>query len=161
MRQKIIQSVVLGVLSVVMCFSVNVYPVCAKEIPVYHEKIHTEDEAEDTWYSIARGAYLAYGTAKVKRAGTAKVSISGTTNATQVCDTLKLALYLDESSNNSNYGTIGVYHYSSKNDVSVSGYETNIRVTSGYYYRARGVHSVTHKGTTETTDGCTDAITAL
>lgn len=160
MRHKIILSVALELLSIVMCFSVIAFPVSAEEVAVYHEKSYAEEQAEDTWYAVARGTYLNFGTTKVKRSGTGKVSISGTTNATRICDTLKLALYLDESSNNSSYGTIATYHYSNKNDVSVSGYETDIRVTSGYYYSLRGVHSVTHNGTTETTDSCTDAITA-
>ncbi len=160
MKHRVFFSVALGLLSVAMCFSTTTFSVSAKEIVVYHEKSFIEDEAEDTWYAVARGAYLSFGTTKVKRDGTGRVSISGTTNATRICDTLKLALYLDESSNNSSYGTIATYHYSNKNDVSVSGYETGIRVTSGYYYSLRGVHSVTYNGTTETTDSCTDAITA-
>ncbi len=158
-QKKILQRVVC-VLSVVACFSAASFPAHAKEIVVYHEKTTTESEAEDTWYSVARGTYLALGTGKIKREGNGRVSISGSTTATQVCDTLKVALYLDESSDNKNYGTIGTYHYSGKNDVSVSGYETNIRVTSGCYYRVRGVHSVTHNNTTETTSSNTDAIIA-
>lgn len=160
MRHKRSLSVVLGLLLSAAFFSKTIVSVYAMEIMGYHEKTVTENEAEDTWYAAVRGTYLAVGTTKIKRAGAGKVSISGTTSATRVCDTLKVAVYLDESSNNSSYGTIGVYHYTGKNDISVSGYETDIRVTSGYYYSVRGVHSVTHNGTTETTDSCTDAITA-
>lgn len=160
MKHKIIISVVLGLWSVVTYVSGPAIFVHAEETAAYHEKTVTENEAEDTWYAVAKGTYLSYGTVKVKRASTGRVNISGTTNATRICDTLKVSLYLDESSNNSSYGTIATYHYSNKNDVSVSGYETGISVTSGYYYSLRGVHSVTHNGTTETTDSCTDAITA-
>ena len=35
---------------------------------------------------------------------------------------------------------------------------SNIKVDSGYYYRVKGVHSVTHNGVTETTDSVTDPI---
>lgn len=161
MKHKTILTMVSSLLSVIMCFSIVAFPVYAEEIATYHDKTVTETEAEDTWYAIARGTYLAYGTGKVKQAGKAKVSISGSTNATQICDTLKLALYLDESSDNKKYGTIGIYHYSDSKDISVSGYESNISVTSGYYYSVRGVHSVTHNGKTETTDSYTDAIKAL
>lgn len=159
MRRKRLLSVICGMLSCAMCFSAAV-PVHAEEIAGYHEKSVTEEEAEDTWYSVGRGTYLAFGTAKVMRDGKAKVTISGSTNAHSICEGLRLALYLDESADNKSYGTIGVYHFSGKNDVSVSGGEKQIRVTSGYYYSVRGTHSVTQGETTETTDTCTDAITA-
>ena len=136
-------------------------PVKAGNIAGYHETVVTEDSAEDTWYSVGRGVYLHFGTVKVQRDGLRKVAISGSTNAHSVCDNLYLALYLDESSDNDDYGTIAVYHYSDTNAPTLSGYETGIRVTSGYYYSVRGVHRVTHGGVSETLDSCTDAITAL
>ena len=160
MLRRRLLSVVCGVLSCAMCFSAFTVSVSAEEIAGYHERTMNEEETTDTWYSVGRGVYLAFGTAKVMRDGKAKVNISGSTNAHRICEELSLALYLDESTDNQSYGTIGVYHYSDKNDASVSGYETGLRVTSGYYYRARGVHSVYHGGTRETTDTCTDAITA-
>ena len=153
-------SVVCGVLACIMCFSAVVIPVSAEEIAGYHERTVAEEEAVDTWYSVGRGVYLAFGTAKIMRDGKAKVNISGSTNAHRFCEELSLALYLDESANNQSYGTIGVYHYFDKNDESVSGYETGLRVTSGYYYRTRGIHTVIQGETRETTDTCTDAITA-
>lgn len=161
MKRKAILPIISGLLSAVMCLSTVVLPVHAEEIMTRHERTATEAEAEDAWYAVARWTYLSCGIGKIKQAGKAKVTVSGSTNASQVCDTLKLALYLDESSDNGSYGTIGVYHYSSRNDVSVSGYESYISVTSGYYYRLRGVHSVTHQGKTETTDCHTNAIKAL
>ena len=160
MQKKIFLSVVSGVLACAMYLSAISRPVFAEEIAGYHEKTVTEDEAVDIWYSVGRGVYLAFGTAKVMRDGKAKLNISGSTNAHQICEELSLALYLDESADNKSYGTIGVYHYSDRNDESVSGYETGLRVTSGYYYSVRGVHSVYQGGTRETTDTCTDAITA-
>ena len=159
MKRKAILPIFFGLL--VAALPVVAFPVHAEEIAVHHEKMTTETEAEDTWYAVARGVYLSGGTGKVKQAGVGKVCISGRTLGTGICDTLKLALYLDESSDNKSYGTIGTYHYSSKNDLYVSGYEAGIRVTSGYYYSLRGVHSVTHNGKTETTDSSTDAIVAL
>ncbi len=161
MKQKVFLSVLSGALSAMMCLSMAVLPVHAEEIATYHEKKATETEAEDAWYAVARWTNMAAGIGKIKQAGKAKVTISGSTDALHVCDTLKLALYLDESSDNKSYGTIGVYHYQSNNDVSVSGGEAGISVTSDYYYRLRGVHSVTHQGKTETTDSNTDAIKAL
>lgn len=133
----------------------------AGQMAGYHERVTTEDSAEDTWYSVGRGMYLSFGTAKVLRNGIRKVSISGSTNAHSYCDELRLGLYLDESSDNVDYGTIAVYHYSDTNDVSVSGYETGIRAISGYYYSVRGVHMVIEGSVTESADSYTDAITAL
>ena len=160
MKDKKIFSVVLGVLIMGLCFVQMAFTVEAEQIAGYHEKNVTEESAADSWYAIGRGTYLAYGQAKVMRAGTRKVSISGGTMANSICDELSLALYLDESSDSVNYGTIGVYHYSDTNDACVSGYEEDIKVTSGYYYSVRGVHRVTEGNVTETTDTCTDAITA-
>lgn len=160
MRNKRIMFVISGLVIAGICFGVIKVPVQAGNIAGYHEKTVTEEEAVDTWYSVARGTYLSYGSAKIKRAGTGKVTISGSTMAHSICDELKLALYLDESSNNDNYGTIGIYHYSETNDASVSGGEADICVTSGWYYSVRGVHSVTEGSVTEITDTCTDAITA-
>lgn len=141
--------------------NITTMKVQAEQPAGYHEKYTTEEVAEDAWYAVGRGVYLSYGSSSVQRAGTAKVSISGSTNATRICDELKLALYLDESSDNDSYGTIGVYHYTDTNDATLSGYESYIRVTSGYYYSVRGVHRVTEGSVSETTDTCTNAITAL
>lgn len=160
MQRKIFLSVVCGILSCIICLPALVMPVCAEEIAGYHEKTRTEEEAMDTWYSVGRGVYLAFGTAKVMREDKGRVTISGSTNAHSICEELRLALYLDESVDNKNYGTIGVYHFTEENDASVSGGEKGIRAQSGYYYSVRGVHTVIHGGTRETTDTCTDAITA-
>ena len=58
------------------------------------------------------------------------------------------------------YGTIGVYRYEAQNDTLLSGGKSSISVTSGYYYSARGVHSVSKDGVKETTDTCTGALKA-
>ena len=161
MQKNKIWPVISGLMAVVLCLGLIAAPVQAEAIAGYHEKVATEEEAVDTWYAVGRGTYLGYGSAKIKRAGTAKVTISGSTNANCICDELRLSLYLDESSDNDDYETIGIYHYSDTNDVGVSGGQADIRVTSGYYYSVRGVHTVTEGNVTETTDTCTDALTAL
>ncbi len=127
----------------------------------YHEYITTENEAIDHWYGIARGAYLREGTCGIKDAGTAKVSVSGITTAHAVCDTVKVGVYLDQSSNGgSSFGTIGSYYFSEENASSCYGSKANIAVTSGKVYRARAVHSVKKGSITETSDTCTHAMTA-
>ena len=94
------------------------------EVPGYHVYTTTEEEAIDTWYGIARGTYLQSGTSGIVRAGTGKVSVSG---------------------------TIGSYYFERENASTCYGSKANIPVTIGWYYRARGGHSVTEGSTTEST----------
>ena len=118
----------------------------------YHVYTTTEDEVIDSWYGIARGTYLESGTVGLVDAGKGKVNVSGGTDARSVCDKVKAAVYLDEStSGTSGYGTIGSYYYSESNSTSCYGSESNISVTSGWWYMVRGVHSVTEGSTIETT----------
>ena len=122
------------------------------EVPGYHVYTTTENEAIDTWYGIARGTYLQSGTSGIKRAGAGKMSVSGTTLANSACDKVKVGVYLDESSDEGkSYGTIGSYYFEESNTTSCHGSETNIPVTIGWYYRARGGHSVPEGSTTEST----------
>ena len=126
----------------------------AEEIvpPGYHVYTTTEDEVIDTWYGIARGTYLESGIVGLVEAGKGKVNVSGTTNAHSVCDKVKVSVYLDQSINGkTGYGTIGSYYYAEENTNSCYGTESDISVTSGWWYMVRGVHSVTEGSTTETT----------
>lgn len=130
-------------------------------VAVVHEYTTTEEEAIDSWFAISRGIYLREGTCTVKRAGTGKVSVSGTTTAHSVCDKVKVGVYLDESSNGgSSFGQIGSYYFSESEASSCHGSKTNISVTSGWMYCARAGHSVTEGSTTESTTSNTNAITA-
>ena len=127
----------------------------------YHDYVTTEDEAIDHWYGVARGTYLKEGICGIKRAGTAKVSVSGTTTAHRVCDSVKVAVYLDESSDGgSHFGSIGSYYFAEEDASSCYGSKSNISVTSGYYYRARGTHSVKKGSTQETTSTCSSSLKA-
>lgn len=129
--------------------------------PGYHVYTTTEDEVIDTWYGIARGTYLANGTAGLVDSGKGKVNVSGTTNAHSICDKVKVGVYLDESTNGtSGYGTVGSYYYEAENARSCHGSKANISVTSGWWYMVRGVHSVTEGSTTETTSTQTYAMQA-
>lgn len=135
----------------------------AEEInpPGYHIYTTTEHEVIDTWYGIARGTYLVNGTVGLVDAGKAKVNVSGTTNASSVCDKVKAAVYLDQSSNGtSGYGTIGSYYFEEANARSCHGSKANISVTSGWWYMVRGVHTVIEGSTIETTTTQTYAMKA-
>lgn len=130
-------------------------------VPGYHEYTETEEESIDHWYGIAKGTYLKEGICGIKRAGTGKVSVSGTTFAHSVCDKVKVGVYLDESSDGGKtFGQIGSYYFSESNTTSCHGSKANISVTSGRYYMARGGHSVTEGSTTESITTSTSALTA-
>ena len=114
-----------------------------------------------SYNGIARGTYLKDGTSGILRAGTAKVTVSGTTTAYSKCDEVKAAVYLDESSDGgSHFGQIGSYYFCEENTTSCHGSKANISVTSGYKYRVRGVHSATKGSTTETTSTKAGVLTA-
>lgn len=131
------------------------------EVPGYHKYTTTETEAIDEWFGIARGTYLRGGICGIKDAGRAKVSISATTNAHSVCDSVRVGLYLDESlDGGGSFGTIGVYHFEEENTSSCHGSKADIKVTSGRKYRARGGHSVQEGSVVETTTTGSNALTA-
>lgn len=127
----------------------------------YHEYVTTEDEAIDHWYGIERGTYLKEGICGINRAGTAKVNVSGTTTAHKVCDSVKVSVYLNESSDGgSSYGAIGSYYFSENNTSSCHGSKANISVTKGWLYYVSAVHSAKKGETVEMTNTHTDAIKA-
>lgn len=131
------------------------------EVPGYHEHIDTEQESIDHWYGIARGTYLKEGICTIKDAGKGKVSVSGTTTAHVVCDTIKVGVYLEESSNGGqSFSQIGSYYFSESNTSSCHGSKTSISVTSGWWYMARGGHSATKNSKTETTTTYTGSLKA-
>ena len=161
MHKKRIAMALMSLLLVGGICNVGVITSHAEEMPGYHEYVYTEDEAIDTWYGIARGTYLKDGTSGILRAGTAKVTVSGTTTAYSKCDEVKAAVYLDESSDGgSHFGQIGSYYFCEENTTSCHGSKANISVTSGYKYRVRGVHSATKGSTTETTSTKAGVLTA-
>lgn len=131
------------------------------EIPGYCEYTDSNEESIAHWYGIARGTYLSEGICGVKRASSGKVSVSGTTFAHSVCDTVKVGIYLDESSDGGkSFGQIGSYYFSENNTTSCHGSKADISVKSGWTYRARGGHSVTKGSTTETTNTRSNGIVA-
>lgn len=164
MRKSIkIVKIIVNITLVGILWFPSVATVNAEEIEPagYHEYTTTDSEAIDHWYGISRGTYLKEGICGIKAAGTAKMSVSGTTTAHSVCDTVKVGVYLDESSDGgAHFGTIGTYHFSRNNASSCYGSKSSISVTSNWWYCTRAVHSVTKGSTTETTSTCTDAIKA-
>lgn len=122
------------------------------EVPGYCEYTETEGESIVHWYAIARGTYLKDSICGIVDAGKGKVSVSGTTTAHKVCDTVRVSVCLDESSDGGkSFGQIGSYYFSENNTSSCHGSKTSISVTSGWCYMARGGHSVTKGSVTEST----------
>lgn len=131
------------------------------EVPGYYEYIETEGESIVHWYGITRGTYLKEGICGIKDAGKGKVSVSGTTTAHRVCDTIRVSVYLDESADSGqSFSQIGSYYFSENNTATCYGSKTNISVTSGWWYMVRGGHSATKGSTTESIVSNTRALKA-
>lgn len=131
------------------------------EVPGYYEYTESKGESIVYWYAISRGTYLKDGICGIVDAGKGKVTVSATTTAHRVCDTVRASVCLDESSNGgTSFGQIGSYYFSEKNTTSCHGSKANISVTSGWYYMARGGHSVTKGTTTESSTTYTGALKA-
>lgn len=131
------------------------------EVPGYCEYTEAEGESIVYWYGIARGTYLKEGICGIVDAGKGKVSVSGTTTAHKICDTIRVSVYLDESSDGGkSFGQIGSYYFSRNNASSCHGSKADISVNSGWWYMARGGHSATKGSTTESTTTHTGVLTA-
>ena len=122
-----------------------------------HVYTTTEDYASDEWSVDQRGAYLGSGTCSITRAGGNYINISGDTTATRTCDEVILTLYVERSTSYATgYGNYKTYHYTAENVYQLAKEISNIKVDKGYYYRVKGVHSVTEGSVTETTNSVTD-----
>lgn len=106
-----------------------------------------------------RGAYLSDGMSCITRESSKLINISGITNAKKTCDKLILTLYVERSTKYATgYSTYESFHFTAKNVYQLAKEISNIPIERGYYYRVKGVHSVTNNGKTETTDSVTDPI---
>lgn len=156
---KKLLSLALSVMLLLGCFNLNV---CAEETTypkVSHIYTATEDFASDEWSVAQRGAYLGNGVSSITRADSTHINISGDTTATQTCDKIILTLYVEQSeSYATGYSTYKTYTYTATNAYQLAKAVSNIKVETGYYYRVKGVHSVTEGSVTETTDSVTDPI---
>lgn len=141
------------------CFSVNAWAQEAVYPKVTHSYTTTDDFASDDWSTDQRGAYLGNGRSTIARADSTHINISGNTNAMQTCDKVRLTLFVEQSeSYATGYTTYKSYSYSADNAYQLGKEIANIKVDRGYYYRVKGVHSVTENGVTETTNSVTNPI---
>lgn len=156
---KKLLSLVLCVLLSVGCFGVNTFAQEATYPRVSHVYTTTDDFASDEWSVDQRGAYLGTGTCTIARSDSTHISISGLTTATRTCDKVKLVLYVERSTSYATgYGNYRTYTFNAEDVYQLAKEVSNIKVDSGYYYRVKGVHSVTEGSVTETTDSVTDPI---
>lgn len=152
-------SLLLAVMLLAGCFSVNAWAEETAYPKVIHSYISTEDFASDEWSIAQRGAYLLSGRSSISRPDNTHINISGNTNATQTCDKVRLTLFVEQSeSYATGYYTYKSYSYSADNVYQLGKEISNIKVDRGYYYRVKGVHSVTENGITETTNSVTNPI---
>ena len=105
-------------------------------------------ESEDFWYNLFRGTYLQSGNCKISAPGGYYVKLSGGTDAYQTCDMVRATIYLDRYEDGS-WIEIDSAVFTATNAYTVNGYE-QIPVLPGYYYRARGYHTVRKGTVTET-----------
>ena len=156
---KKIFSLFLAMALLVGCIPVNAYAEEAVYPKVTHNYVTTDDFASDDWSTDQRGAYLGNGRSTIARADSTHINISGNTIATQTCDKVRLTLYVEQSeSYATGYTTYKSYSYSADNAYTLSKAISNIKVDRGYYYRVKGVHSVTENGVIETTNSVTNPI---
>lgn len=156
---KKLLSFVLCVTLMTGCLGLN----ASAEETVYPKVLHTytttEDFASDEWSVAQRGAYLGYGVSSIARADSSHINISGSTTATQTCDKVVLTLYVERSkSYATGYGNYKTYTFTEEDVYQVAKEVSNIYVERGYYYRVKGVHSVTEGSTIETTDSVTNPL---
>ena len=150
---------VLCVMLSVGCFGLNIFAQEATYPRASHVYTTTDDFASDEWSVDQRGAYLGSGTSSIARTDCTHISISGATTATRTCDEIQLTLFVERSTSYATgYGTFKTYHYTAENVYQLAKEISNIKVDKGYYYRVKGVHSVTEGNVTETTDSVTNPI---
>ena len=156
---KKILGLFLAMALLVGCIPVNAHAEEAVYPKVTHNYTTTDNFASDDWSTDQRGAYLGNGRSTIARADSTHINISGNTNAMQTCDKVRLTLFVERSTSYATgYGTYKSYSYSADNVYQLTKEISNIKVDRGYYYRVKGVHSVTENGVTETTDSVTNPI---
>ena len=131
----------------------------AEEPAGYHVYETQEDEASDTWYGTARGAYLQAAVSKLTHGKTGYAVCSGTTFAHRDYEEIYVRIYLDQSDNGtSGWGTIDYWTGRAYNDSVATVDSGSYKITRDKYYRVKGGHSVFQDDIVETTTTCTNAL---
>lgn len=146
-----------GIMLFGTCLSVSAEEVTPAGYHVYDVQ---EDEAEDTWYGIARGSYLQAGSSKLSKVDSKHVTCSGNTFAHKVCDRVYVRIYLDKSdtAKSGSWENLNYWTGESFEDSTASVSSGSYKVSTKNYYRVQGAHSVTEDDYTEATNTCTNAL---
>lgn len=152
MKKILDLSIIIGVLSMILLFSVTVH---ASSI-LKEQTENVENYAEDTQYSLLRGNHLSYGTIKLTELSSNSINVYGSTLCHHVCDNVYLSIYLERKVNGS-YATYKSWIYNTT-DASSLTKNLVVSVPTGYYYRVRAYHAASDGGSakesvTSLTDG--------
>lgn len=114
------------------------------------------DYSESTSTPLTRSNHLSYGTTKITKLASNKVSVLGITQAYHTCDTLYLTVTLERKVNGS-YSTYKIFDFT-ENNVYTLGKSIEVIVPRGYYYRVRGYHAAKDSGVRESTTTTTQGV---
>lgn len=154
--KKILTMVCCCVLFMGICSTANAADIASWE-GMESQLLEDRREAEDTWQNMMRrGTYLQKGHCKISNEGNRVVKISGGTDAYQSCDRIVATIYLDRYENGKWVEVTSVK--GSATNTYTANCSKNVSVTGGYYYRARGYHTVYQGNTTESAPSLTDGI---
>ena len=121
------------------------------------ELLHDEMVSENVWQTMMRrGTYLQKGHCKISNEGGRVVRISGGTDAHQTCDRVVVTIYLDRYENGKWVQVTSVT--ASETNSYTANCAKSVSVTGGYYYRARGYHTVYEGNTSESAASLSDGI---
>ena len=123
------------------------------EAPVDEDTIYyIDDEDNDDFGIMPYGTYLLDGTAKIKNAGSGKITATGATNAKKSCK-LKVTVVVERySKSTGNWSFITSWTATKSSGTYLSTSKT-MSVSKGYYYRVRGAHSAGGEAGYSTTNG--------
>lgn len=118
----------------------------------------TDQSAEDSYISYARGNILSNGDIKLQNMGGRKLGLSGNTICHVTCDQVICNLYLQQyNASTGLWQSYDSWNASTTNAYSLfKVYET--KVAGGYWYRLRGGHIAIKGGTVESITTTTDGI---
>lgn len=153
-----------GLWAIVVCICIMFCGICVEAsedkniwVGMESELLENSLESENIWQNVARrGTYLQSGHAKISNEGNRVVKISGGTDAYQTCDRVSTTIYLDRYENGKWVEVTSVSK--SVTNAYTSNCSKNVSVTGGYYYRARGYHTVNEGNTTESAPSLSDGI---
>ncbi|MEE0420187.1 MAG: DUF6147 family protein [Lachnospiraceae bacterium] len=104
--------------------------------------------ATDSFQEVSRGAILAMGSSEIINRYSGVIYLAGETFGYQVCDKLKVFVYLERLEGNE-WVPAAQRFYDSENAISLSE-GVYLTVPKNYYYRVKGSHAAIKGNVTET-----------